>query len=125
MERRTRRLPEGKFVDHFVTTILSFFQNVVIFSVLLHVYIHYPRRLIVLTYVVAHLIYVTTKYATVQIAIDVPDICTSQKYQKQKQKNNKHIITLIAIWQKIAQDRQMWKQHAEAFKQSWDTTTAQ
>ena len=25
------------------------------------------------------------------------------------------------IWQRIAQNRQMWKQHAEAFAQPWDT----
>ena len=29
------------------------------------------------------------------------------------------------MWQRIAQDRQMWKQHAEAFSQPRDTTTAQ
>ena len=29
------------------------------------------------------------------------------------------------IWQRIAQDRQMWKQHAEAFAQPWDTMAAQ
>ena len=28
------------------------------------------------------------------------------------------------IWQRIAQDRQMWKQHAEAFAQLWDTMAA-
>ena len=28
------------------------------------------------------------------------------------------------IWQKIAPDRQMWKQHAEAFAQPRDTTMA-
>ena len=29
------------------------------------------------------------------------------------------------IWQRIAQDREMWKQHAEAFAQPRDTMTAQ
>ena len=29
------------------------------------------------------------------------------------------------IWERIAQDKQMWKQHAEAFAQPWDTTAAQ
>ena len=29
------------------------------------------------------------------------------------------------IWQRIAQDKQMWKQHAEAFAQPWDTTGLQ
>ena len=29
------------------------------------------------------------------------------------------------IWQRIAQDRQMWKQHAEAFAQPRDTMAAQ
>ena len=29
------------------------------------------------------------------------------------------------IWQRIGQDRQMWKQHAEAFAQPWDIMTAQ
>ena len=29
------------------------------------------------------------------------------------------------IWQRIAQDKQMWKQHAEAFAQRWDSMAAQ
>ena len=29
------------------------------------------------------------------------------------------------FWQSIAQDRQMWKQHVEAFAQPWDTMAAQ
>ena len=29
------------------------------------------------------------------------------------------------IWQRIAQDRHMWKQHAKAFAKPWDTMAAQ
>ena len=29
------------------------------------------------------------------------------------------------IWQRVAQDRQMWRQHAEAVAQQWDTIAAQ
>ena len=32
---------------------------------------------------------------------------------------------LEGYWQRIAQDRQMWNQHAETFAQPWDTMAAQ